>query len=259
MSKMLGIVIIITITLFWLGGCSNTEQIAQPPSVSTPPMVQAETATPIIDESSKVINEDIIRKLIQNYETSLIEAINNNNFSLVEKYLIIDSELYKSQKQFVENLYNQQIRERLVDFEIKEIKKVNENSKYWVFVCEVIEINQPNKEAMQKQFNWIYTSEVQNGQLGLSKIEKWNFDYTIEQAYDLIANQYNNGSKDDLYGEEISKNTYVIRIAKDFGSGLLTNINAFLVVGGKVVDSLIDKDTGNTNDDFWKKVEKYRQ
>ena len=114
-----------------------------------------------------------IDRLIQQYEISLVKAINTNKFSLVEKTLTPGSALYQSQKQLVANLYRKRIQEDLNGFYVRKIRMVAPG-RYKVYVYERVGIKYPNqKEFVEKEYYWAYTVVEKGDQLTLSNIEKW--------------------------------------------------------------------------------------
>jgi len=114
-----------------------------------------------------------IDKLINQYEISLIKAINTNKFSLVANTLTPGSPLYQSQKQLVANLYRKRIQEDLNGYHVKKIRMVAPGS-YKVYVYERVGIKYPNqKEFVEKEYYWAYTVVGKGDQLTLSDIEKW--------------------------------------------------------------------------------------
>jgi uncharacterized membrane protein YvbJ len=116
-----------------------------------------------------------ISEVVANYERLLIYAINNNDFSAVEAVLIPDSKLYNLQKKLVQNLYSKKVQEKLIEFNIEEIQKKEDEGIYKVFVNEKIGIKYSDKKVFEtKEFNWIYTVEESNEKFALSDIQEWN-------------------------------------------------------------------------------------
>lgn len=121
---------------------------------STEPTAQV-TAPAATAEQDK--NKDIadIKKLIENYEKSLIEAINSKSFGIVEPYLTPSSSLYKAQVALVDSLSKRGTKEELVQFEVLDIKSSDKPSQYVVKVKENITIITDTKQT--KEFTWLYT------------------------------------------------------------------------------------------------------
>lgn len=116
-----------------------------------------------------------IQEVVRNYETLVVEAINNNDFSLIDNLLVPGSNLYNSQKKLVADLYNKKIQEKLVEFDLKDIQKTDKEGIFKVFVSEKIGVKYPEKQEFEtKEFNWIYTVISDKDRPGLSDIEKWN-------------------------------------------------------------------------------------
>lgn len=116
-----------------------------------------------------------IEEVVRNYETLLVEAINNNDFSLIENLLIPNSNLYHSQKKLISDLYKKNIKEKLIDFNIESIEDTGKDGVFKVYVSESIGIKYPDKQDFEtKKYNWIYTVIISKDRIGLSEIEKWN-------------------------------------------------------------------------------------
>lgn len=94
---------------------------------STEPTAQvtAPAATADKDKSSDTAD---IKKLIDNYEKGLIEAINTKNFAIVEPMLTPNSSLYKAQVALVDNLSKHDIKEELAQYEVLEIKSTDKSN-----------------------------------------------------------------------------------------------------------------------------------
>lgn len=130
---------------------------------------------PTDDSDESTSNSDLIDELFSNYEKSIIEAINNNDLTVVEEFMVDGSNLYNSQKKLVKDLYTKNIQEKLVDYEIKDIETTGTEGEYKVYVNEKIGIKYSGKkDFVVKEFNWIYTVITAiDGRLRLTDIEKW--------------------------------------------------------------------------------------
>jgi hypothetical protein len=62
-----------------------------------------------------------------------------------------------------------------------------------------------------------------------------------------------------LFIETVAPNVYEIKILIDFGSGLYTTINSFLIVNGEIIDMLWDWETYKFNENYNDKVYSYRK
>lgn len=115
-----------------------------------------------------------IEESIKNYENAIIEAINKNDFKLVEPWLYPDSSLYISQKKLVADLNQKNIKERLESYSIEDIKTDNFGV-IRVYVTENIAIQYPGKDFEVKQFNWIYSVayDYDSQQYKLTYIDNW--------------------------------------------------------------------------------------
>lgn len=115
-----------------------------------------------------------IEEAIKVYENTMIEAINNNAFNLVEPWLYPDSSLYISQKQLVGDLNRKQIKERLDGYYIESIEGDNLGI-IRVYVTENIGIQYPGKEYITKTFKWVYSVRYsyESRRYQLTYIDKW--------------------------------------------------------------------------------------
>ncbi|MCA1064837.1 hypothetical protein QTG56_24835 (plasmid) [Rossellomorea sp. AcN35-11] len=116
---------------------------------------------------------DGIMKETENYAMGLVEAINNNNFSLVEPYLMKNSNLYESQKELVSKLSSKGIKESYVSFDIYD---------YWadggdvvVYTTEKVKITYGDGTSETKNFKWRYFGGLgDNGDLKFTEIKEAN-------------------------------------------------------------------------------------
>lgn len=94
--------------------------------------------------------------LLRAYEEAIIDSLNNADFSLVEKYLVKDSEIYKELKHSVSEKSTGSVSYTLISFEIEDI--VEQGDVYIFHVKETVEINDQNhSEPFQRTDYWMYT------------------------------------------------------------------------------------------------------
>ena len=138
------------------------EEIVNPPLLRKDP-----SRIPKTDEAA-------ILKLIEEYETALIKAINSNDFSIVQKQLTPGSNLYKAQQDLVANLYKREIQEKLIDYKVEKIETTGEANVYKVNTYEKIGIRRPGKtDFAVSEYRWEYTVVFDGGKYTLSDIAKW--------------------------------------------------------------------------------------
>lgn len=141
-----------------------------PTSLSNPIPTKEE----LLEPGSAKADTFYLELLIQNYEQTLIDAINNNDFSLVEPSLIPESKLYNSQKQLISNLNAKKIKEELIEYTIRGIKVGKKSNEYQIYVEEKISITYPNRtDSETKEYKWVYTAVLDKGVVGLSDINEW--------------------------------------------------------------------------------------
>jgi len=116
-----------------------------------------------------------IEEAIKNYESTMIEAINNNDFKLAEPWLYPESSLYNSQKKLVADLSRKQIKEKLEGYSIEAMKLDCFGMLCRVYVIENIGIQYPGKAYETKEFNWVYSLRYsyENRKYQLTYIDKW--------------------------------------------------------------------------------------
>lgn len=124
--------------------------------------------------SSSKSSETAIKDSMDKYEKSLIDAINNNDFSKVEPILYKDSNLYKAQKALITNLNKQGISEKLENYTVDSIEWSADKTQCKVRVEENISIKYPEKEYSTKKFTYTYTLHYSDAdsKWQLSDIEK---------------------------------------------------------------------------------------
>ncbi|WP_216830606.1 DUF5050 domain-containing protein [Alkalihalobacterium elongatum] len=110
--------------------------------------------------------------IVRNYIPLLIDAINYNDFSIVEPTLLPGSPLYNDQKKLVQNLNDKGISEYLIDYDILDIREGNNANEYLVKTYELIEIYQSDGTSEVKEFFWVYTVYDDGDKIGLSNIAK---------------------------------------------------------------------------------------
>lgn len=124
------------------------------------------------------IDTDIVTSIantMKSYETTMIDAINLNDFTKVEASLLKGSTLYNSQKQLVPYLYSKGTKEKLISYDIYAIEYDYGKNEYKVFVNETVAVKYAGKDYVNYPYSWCYTA-VYNSTAkttSLSKIEKW--------------------------------------------------------------------------------------
>ena len=114
------------------------------------------------------IDQTALKLLIDNYETDLIEAINQGDFTPLEGDLTSGSALYNDQKKLVETLYNKGITESLESYDVKDIKGSKNN--FLIDVDEAVTVTGSDGKSTLKTYKWEYTAEGSDGTYTLSNI-----------------------------------------------------------------------------------------
>lgn len=112
--------------------------------------------------------------LVRSYGEMLVDAINSNDFSLIEKYLIKDSEFYKEQKQFVSDQYKQGTTFSLISLDVDDIVPgETDPDEYKVYVRAAYSIKSESGEKMKQTDQWIYTVLSKDTEFGISSRAVW--------------------------------------------------------------------------------------
>ncbi|GGH11076.1 TcaA NTF2-like domain-containing protein [Paenibacillus segetis] len=113
--------------------------------------------------------------LLRAYEEAIADAINNNDFSKVEKYLIKDSKIYQEQKLYISNQHAEGVTYSLISYDIENIEEDSSNSdEYKLYVKETIGLNESNENKNTETTEyWMYTIISNETELGISNKEIW--------------------------------------------------------------------------------------
>ncbi|WP_019914333.1 TcaA NTF2-like domain-containing protein [Paenibacillus sp. HW567] len=150
------------------GGLSSTEDSSAALEVSP----NAENS-PAIEGGNANSDDFIFEDNYTGYLSSLIEAINNGDFSLVEIHLLYDSDLYAQQQKLVHTLSTNGTREELIGYEIQLTSYNEESGELTMKVREqIMVVSADGKEKMTDNV-WTYTAlQVGQGVFQFSSIAK---------------------------------------------------------------------------------------
>jgi len=128
-----------------------------------------------ITDEQYISDRDKVIEAINAYEAAIIEAINRDDFGLVESWLYKDSRLYISQKKLVEDLNKKGIKERLDGYTIEGITSDGFGI-IRVYTTENVGIQYPGKDYTVKQFKWVYSVQYSydSRKYQLTYIDKWD-------------------------------------------------------------------------------------
>lgn len=105
------------------------------------------------------------------YVARFATAVNSGTITYVSNYIAPDSEFYRKQSKYVEDLYERDISEELIDLEVLEVNKVDENT-YKVKMFEEFNIyNWDTGEAKNKSFRNIYTLKRIDGEFLITELQ----------------------------------------------------------------------------------------
>lgn len=169
----IGIAIIAGILVYFITTISgdDTKPSYTPEPTQAVLYTKAPVDTPIPSMATQDENIDFNEKeYMEQYLTAMTKAINNNDFSSVERYLKLDSTAYTEQKDYITNYCQEnKITEEIESVDILKIEVIN---KYTVVVdtYETYNITSPKKGNRTTSFNTQYTIENINGNWEISKI-----------------------------------------------------------------------------------------
>lgn len=107
--------------------------------------------------------------LMNGYINNFADAVNFGNFYYIEDYLAPGSNIYKEQETFIENAYEKDIIEELIDYDILNIQRVDENT-YAVTTSETFMI-WVDGDSKTNSYENKYSVKRINGEFLLTDIE----------------------------------------------------------------------------------------
>ena len=111
----------------------------------------------------------MLDNLIMAYEQNMVYAINENDFGLIEPYILEGSPLYDMQQHLVENLNEKGIEEELLYYEIIDVDEVDDHFDVEVYEKHKIIYSDETEEVTEH--NWTYTVVNVDNDLLLYDIE----------------------------------------------------------------------------------------
>ena len=151
-------------------------ELDEPEEIVTSDVVETDVEIKTDDDTKKDKTDEINHHsfvplgFIKDYSSALTAAINNGEFSIVEKYLLKGSKLYNAQASLVKNLHSQGVKEYMNLVELRGYRWVSD-TKGFIETYEKAEIIQPSGDSEIREYNWRYTVEYENGKYYLSDIE----------------------------------------------------------------------------------------
>lgn len=123
------------------------------------------------DELSDEDMYQVIESFMNEYCSSMVAAINYNDYSLVSPYIGSGSLLEESQKKLIESLNEKGISEEFEGISIDYVEYDDENDNLYIYVTETETIYYPMSEPETKTYNWIYTMNGYEDYIWLTNIE----------------------------------------------------------------------------------------
>lgn len=99
---------------------------------------------PETSECNKPINMDDVKNLVLNYQNSMVQAINQNNFSIVEQFLLQGSKIYSDTQSLITNYNKQGLQEELSNHSIVSLQPGDADNTYKVDINATFKINNNN-------------------------------------------------------------------------------------------------------------------
>lgn len=169
----LGVAIVSGMIVFFISEPLNFDKKADTLDHTEP--IQTMSAIDTVKASDLDVSQDDEitlneQEYMEEYLTAMTKAINNNDFSKVEKYLKIDGSAYAEQKDYITNY----CQKNEITEKVKEVEILNDNiiNKHTVEVStyETYDITSPTKGNRVESFNTQYTIEEINGIWKISEI-----------------------------------------------------------------------------------------
>ena len=180
-SKMLKNPFLLLLILFFvlLAGCNSDSNLLR--ESNEPHIIADNSGNKLTNEVPKELSEAgnakadgyYVELVIDSYERLLIEAINENQFSLIEDLLDNNGPLYKEQEKLITRLHKKRIHEKLISYAVDKID--SDEDYFFVYTVEKIEIQYPEKDPLVKEFTWKYTvrEDYLEKSAKIIKLEKW--------------------------------------------------------------------------------------
>lgn len=185
---------------------------------------------PIAQEDSRINNKEAIRELVLRYTADWAEAVNKNDFSLAEKYLLPDSELFKSQKDLQNTLKQSGARLQLIKTDIGDISFLSDQGIATITVLEEYNVSFSGGERKVSRCYWTYSANYVQGQgWKLSKIVEtpasaFAFDGPVvvlqEYNQEWIRLQYPQIEKMPVESVQAKINDVFKKLTDEFGSSM---------------------------------------
>ncbi|WP_190279563.1 TcaA NTF2-like domain-containing protein [Ornithinibacillus gellani] len=122
------------------------------------------------DDTAKAASKSDIQSTTLNYIEYLVEAINENNYDLVQPYIIKGSALDDMQKDLVKRLNKNGTTQEVISAEVVDIAE--KGDKWIVTTNETIRIIDKDGNEKTKDYVWKYTVESDGESIGLTNIEE---------------------------------------------------------------------------------------
>lgn len=139
-------------------------------------------------------DQGAIRDLLLMYTAAWAEAVNKNDFSLAEKYLLPGSELYDAQKALFNDLQKDGIRLELVKTEVGDAVNQSREEAATIDAVEEYNVFFPDGKKQVSRCFWTYTVNYVDGQgWKLSKIAKSPRVEKTAEKVRVTTRDYNEG------------------------------------------------------------------
>lgn len=116
--------------------------------------------------------QDVVQQFMQNYSAAMVDAINNNDYSIVKSFIKADSPLEQAQRKLIGHLDASNVTEEVNYIEVQDIIKLDANT-YRVLSFESIYVTNSTSTKLS-EYIWAYELEVINQQPYLKSIQEFN-------------------------------------------------------------------------------------
>ncbi len=126
-----------------------------------------------VNEANTIVEQDFtfdqVSEFVRNYVFAGVEAINKNDFTLVESYIDPNGPKYKEQMDYIQYLNNKKITEEVIKFEVSNVVKHDEKV-FLVDTYEEFTISYGDGTQKHKKFNTKYEVIVEEDRLIINEL-----------------------------------------------------------------------------------------
>lgn len=201
-------IIVSFVSLLILTGCSKDRLISNKIEAQNSYTLESAKDGFIKLKNSESITDsnESIKDLVNRYEGSMSLALSSGDVALVKSTIKGNSRLLEATELMVKYFFNEEIKQRLVSYEIKGIERLETKGKYRVNISEKLDIKYPGTNFYVYDYGWILEIDEINGNFVISDKKKWDVIEAVNSTEDA-----NNTEDAVINGEKKAKNDLSLR------------------------------------------------